>query len=85
VAGHNDRLVAFVYMPEHVHLLVYPTPGFSPISELLKAIKRPYSFRIKKLLEESGGWHVPEHGCEGRGGCPTRGGASTPITSMFWA
>jgi putative transposase len=53
VAGHNYRLVAFVYMPEHVHLLVYPVPGFSPISELLKAIKRPYSFRIKKLLKES--------------------------------
>jgi REP element-mobilizing transposase RayT len=22
VAGHDDRLAAFVYMPEHVHLLV---------------------------------------------------------------
>jgi putative transposase len=41
-------------MPEHVHLLVYPTAGFSPISDLLKAITRPYSFRIKKLLEQSG-------------------------------
>jgi putative transposase len=53
VAGHAYRLAAFVYMPEHVHLLVYPLADASPISELLRAIKRPYSFRIKKLLEES--------------------------------
>jgi putative transposase len=53
VAGHAYRLAAFVYMPEHVHLLVYPLGDASPISELLRAIKRPYSFRIKKLLEES--------------------------------
>src|SRR4030088_420583 len=24
-AGHDFKLVAFVFMPEHVHLLVYPT------------------------------------------------------------
>src|SRR5437773_7330719 len=54
VAGHDYRLVSSVYMPEHVHLLVYPLPSASPISELLRAIKRPYSFRIKKLLEQSG-------------------------------
>jgi putative transposase len=52
-ARHGYRLAAFVYMPEHVHLLVYPLPDCSPIFELLRAIKRPYSFRIKKLLEEA--------------------------------
>jgi REP-associated tyrosine transposase len=40
-------LVAFVYMPEHVHLLVYPDQNASTIDALLKAIKRPFSYRIK--------------------------------------
>jgi putative transposase len=39
-------------MPEHVHLLVVPGSVASRIDELLKAIKRPYSFRIKRLLQE---------------------------------
>jgi putative transposase len=47
------RLVAFVYMPEHVHLLVYPTTADPEIDALLAAIKRPYSAAIKKLLVEA--------------------------------
>ncbi len=38
-------------MPEHLHLLVYPV-GESEVSDLLKAIKKPFSFRIKGLLKE---------------------------------
>ena len=49
---HGWRLTAFVFMPEHVHLLLFPLPGCSGIDHLLKAIKRPYSFRIKQLLIE---------------------------------
>jgi putative transposase len=50
---HHFRLLGFVYMPEHVHLLVYPdNDNRSRIDELLYAIKRPFSFRVKKLLEE---------------------------------
>jgi putative transposase len=48
---HDYHLTAFVYMPEHLHLLVFPGPDASKIDQLLKAIKRPYSFRIKRLLE----------------------------------
>jgi len=44
------RLVAFVLMPEHVHLLVYPTKSDPDIHKLLAAIKRPYSFRVKQQL-----------------------------------
>ena len=50
---HIYRLVAFVYMPEHVHLLVAPGSGASSVSQLLRAIKRPFSYRIKQLLELS--------------------------------
>jgi putative transposase len=49
---HGWRLTAFVFMPEHVHLLFFPLPGFSKIEHLLKAIKRPYSYRIKQILIE---------------------------------
>jgi REP element-mobilizing transposase RayT len=38
VARHRFRLVAFVSMPEHVHLLVYPSSPTSRVSLLLKAI-----------------------------------------------
>ena len=50
VERHRYRLIAFVFMPEHVHLLVFPERQASTISALLKAIKRPYSYRIKQLL-----------------------------------
>jgi putative transposase len=46
-------LLAFVYMPEHVHLLVWPKIAAAEIADLLFAIKRPYSFRVKKLLQAS--------------------------------
>jgi len=48
---HAFRLVAFVYMPEHVHLLVYPVGPCAKVEHLLCAIKRPFSFRIKRILE----------------------------------
>ena len=50
---HRYRTVAFVLMPEHVHLLVYPDQDAGEIDLLLKAIKRPYSYRIKQLLMKS--------------------------------
>ena len=53
LARHHFRLAAFVYMPEHVHLLVWPINVDYHIDRLLRAIKRPYSFRIKRLLEEA--------------------------------
>jgi putative transposase len=52
VERHGYTLSAFVFMPEHVHLLVVPTRTASGIDDLLMAIKRPYSFRIKRLLQE---------------------------------
>ena len=48
--GHQWPLTAFVFMPEHVHLLWYPLANASGMEHLLKAIKRPYSYRIKQLL-----------------------------------
>ena len=50
---HPWRLAAFVFMPEHVHLLVYPTTADVDISKLLFAIKRPFSYRVKQRLSDS--------------------------------
>ncbi len=48
------QLVAFVIMPEHVHLLVYPTVPKPELGEFLYAIKRPCSYRIKQYYAETG-------------------------------
>jgi putative transposase len=45
-------LIAFVYMPEHVHLVVYPLKARARASALLSAIKRPVSFRIKRSMQD---------------------------------
>ncbi len=52
--GHGYRLAAFVFMPEHLHLIVYPLLEADGIDDVLKAIKRPFSYRIKQLLIQSG-------------------------------
>ena len=45
VAGqkHNIELLAFVFMPEHVHLLVNPLDAKPNIDKYLSSIKQPYS------------------------------------------
>ncbi len=49
--NHHWRLTAFVFMPEHLHLLVFPIcPSATNIETVLKTIKRPYSYRIKQAL-----------------------------------
>ena len=59
VEHHGYRLVAFVYMPEHIHLLVYPHVPGARVSALLKAIKQPFSFRVKELLQNAGSSLLP--------------------------
>jgi putative transposase len=56
---HHYRLVAFVYMPTHVHLVTFPEATASRIDQLLRAIKRPFSFRVKQYLEASGSQLLP--------------------------
>ncbi len=47
------ELVAFVFIPEHVHLLVYPMVPEPEIGRLLAFIKQPFSKEIKQILIES--------------------------------
>ncbi|MEM8866288.1 MAG: transposase [Planctomycetota bacterium] len=51
---HGWRLAAFVFMPEHVHLLTYPTQSGARVDQLLFAIKRPFSYRVKQQFTRSG-------------------------------
>ena len=48
---HGFGLAAWVYMPEHVHLVVHPVNQDATIEGLLRAIKRAFSSRIKQILE----------------------------------
>jgi putative transposase len=46
------HLFAYVLMPEHVHLLAQPVDPEPRTDLLLKAIKTPFSSRIKRLLDD---------------------------------
>ncbi|REJ65202.1 MAG: hypothetical protein DWQ31_18850 [Planctomycetota bacterium] len=52
IARHHFGLAAFVYMPEHVHLLVWPKEPDARIHRLLKGIKQPLSHRVRTILDE---------------------------------
>jgi putative transposase len=56
LATHAFHLNAFVFMPEHVHLLVWPTLSETTeedISRFLAEVKRPVSRRVKEALRDS--------------------------------
>jgi putative transposase len=49
-------LWAFVFMPEHVHLIIWPRQPLSAISAILQAIKQPVGQRAVAYLET----HAPQ-------------------------
>lgn len=51
---HDFQIIAFVFMPEHIHLLLRPRRVQYDIARLLTAIKRPCSHRVKRGLEKTG-------------------------------
>ncbi len=68
LARYEFHLIAFVIMPEHLHLLVYPTTDICKIDRLLAAIKRPFSYRVKKLLIQEQSELLAELTIQGRPG-----------------
>jgi putative transposase len=44
------QLVAFVFMPEHLHLLTCPTDEMPDFGKYLARIKQPFSKLIKEIL-----------------------------------
>jgi len=63
---HHFLLWAYVFMPEHVHLLVWPTrPDFS-VSRVLKAIKQPVGTKaVAYLRQHAPDWRASRCGKEG--------------------
>jgi putative transposase len=51
---HQFQLVAFVFMPEHVHLLVLPLHDTPAIDDYLAMLKQPVSAEVKRDLRRSG-------------------------------
>ncbi len=51
IQKHGFELLAFVLMPEHVHLIVRAVGTESQVSRLLYAIKKPVSERYRRWLE----------------------------------
>ena len=52
---HNFSLWAYVFMPNHVHLLIYPNEPEYDVSAILKAIKQPVGTQALKHLKH----HAP--------------------------
>ncbi|MDP8208306.1 MAG: transposase [Candidatus Electryonea clarkiae] len=48
---HKFHLYAYVVMPNHVHMLLYPN-GTVEISSILRTIKRPFAYHALKILSE---------------------------------
>ena len=51
---HDVQLGAYVIMPEHVHVLIYPNRSDYKMRNILAALKRPVSIRAREHLERSG-------------------------------
>jgi putative transposase len=50
-ATHGFQLSGFVFMPEHVHLLVWPQTEDYSIAAFQHSFKRPFSVQVKRHLE----------------------------------
>jgi len=51
---HSLMLWAYVFMPTHVHLIIYPTYATYDIARILQGIKQPVSRRVMDQARKSG-------------------------------
>jgi REP-associated tyrosine transposase len=49
---HNFSLWAYVFMPNHVHLIIFPKQNTFSISAILRSIKQPVSRRAIEYLKK---------------------------------
>lgn len=56
---HAFQLWSYVFMPEHIHLIVYPLAPQYEIAEILKAIKEPVGRRAVKYLRLNAPQWIP--------------------------
>ncbi|MBS0203524.1 MAG: transposase [Planctomycetes bacterium] len=57
---HSFLLWAYVFMLDHIHLIVLPTDRNHPISAILKAIKAPVGRQAIKYIEENAPEWLPK-------------------------
>lgn len=50
---HPFDLLAFVFMPDHVHLIALPEHPGASVAALLFAIKRPFAHRVNESMERT--------------------------------
>src|SRR5437868_12812301 len=50
---HNFALWAYVFMPDHIHLIIYPRNEEHDIGRILEAIKRPVGSQAMRYSEKS--------------------------------
>jgi putative transposase len=50
---HNFDVWSYVFMPDHVHLLIYPNNNSYSISKILQSIKQPVSRKAIAYLKEN--------------------------------
>lgn len=50
--NHRFRLLAYVFMPEHVHLLLWPREADYSVSAILKSVKQSVSHRVVSQLRD---------------------------------
>ncbi len=50
--AHRLRLLAYVFMPEHVHLLLWPNEADYSVSAILKSVKQSVSRRVVAHLRD---------------------------------
>jgi putative transposase len=83
----NFALWAFVFMPEHVHLIVCPRDRTANVSTILSAIKEPVGRKaVKYLTEHAPNWLAKvtrtvvavRNGCSGNPGAVSTGTSSSP-------
>lgn len=54
IQRHSFKLWAYVFMPTHVHLLIYPTSDSYDMAKILQSIKQPVSRRVMAQARKSG-------------------------------
>jgi len=56
---HDFALWAFVFMPDHVHLIIQPRPPYHSISAILQSIKQPVGQRALSFLKANAPHWLP--------------------------
>ena len=59
-SAHSFHLWVYVFTPDHIHLLIFPTAENANISDILKAIKSPVARKAIKYLKENSPEWLPK-------------------------